>query len=310
MRFYSILLFFLISCSHLNSKKGLIIAHRGASAFLPEHTLEAYSYAHAKEVDFIETDIVFTKDSKAICLHDIYLEPTTNIEDIFPKRKRKDGHWYAIDFTLKEIKKLRVHERTHKNEQVFPKRFPLHYSSFQIPTFEEFIELVEGLNKSTGKDIGIYPEIKKPEFHEREGINSKELTINIIKKYNFDKTTSRIFIQSFDPKSLKWVQSKNKYFQLIQLIGENDWGDSSADFNFLKTNQGLDEIATYAAGIGIWFNHIKNDPTIIHRAKNRKLKVHVYTYRPESMSRKIKDYFKRYQIDGIFTDIPSNGDIN
>ena len=78
----------------------MIIAHRGASAYLPEHTLEAYAYAHALRADFIEPDLVLTKDNIPICVHDIHLESTTNVEEIFPERKRSDGRWYAVDFTL------------------------------------------------------------------------------------------------------------------------------------------------------------------------------------------------------------------
>lgn len=305
MKYYSILLFTLISCSTLTGKKVDIIAHRGASAFLPEHTLEAYSYAHALGADFIETDIVITKDLEAICLHDIYLEPTTNVEEIFPKRNRPDGHWYAIDFTLKEIKKLKVHERSENLKQVFTNRFPLNKSSFSVPTFKEFIELVQGLNKSTGKNIGIYPEIKKPEFHEKEGINSKQLTINIIKNYGYFSQPNSLYIQSFDPKSLKWVFNQFNTLNLIQLIGENSWKDASADFNFLKTNDGLNEIMKYAQGIGIWFNHLLQDPSIIKRAQERGLKVHVYTYRTETQNKPMSYYAEKYHLDGIFTDNPT-----
>ena len=280
----------------------IVIAHRGASAFLPEHTLEAYAYAYAAGADFIEPDVVLTKDSVPICLHDTTLEKTTNIEQIFPERKRDDGHWYAIDFTLAEIKKLNVHERTHQDEAVFPTRFPLGHSSFQIPTFEEFIQLIQGLNTSTGKNVGIYPEIKKPEFHQNHGKNSAIIILDILQRYGYENKTHQIFLQSFDPTTLKKLKTD---IPLIQLIGENSWGDSSTDFNFLKTNEGLKKIKTYAKGIGIWLGHIKQDSTLIERAKKQGLLIHAYTHRVEKSENSLNFYFKELKINGIFSDQPS-----
>lgn len=305
MRIFFILFFFLSACSSIKTpirSSGIIIAHRGASAFLPEHTLEAYAYAHAHDVNFIEPDIVLTKDNVPICLHDVTLETTTNVEEIFPKRKRADGHWYAIDFNLAEIKKLSVHERTHQNRSIFPNRFPKGLSSFKVPTLMEFIELIQGLNISTGKKIGIYPEIKKPEFHLRNGINSAPIIMKILKKYKYDNHHEKIFIQSFHPDTLKNLKTK---MPLIQLIGENDWGDSSTNFNRLKTNVGLKEIRTYAHGIGIWLDHIKQDPTLIKRAKSIGLEVHAFTHRPERTKHSKNYYFRTLGLDGIFSDAPS-----
>ena len=300
--FLFLLLLLTSSCTSFPKRSGIIIAHRGASAFLPEHTLEAYSYAYASGVDFVEPDVVLTKDNIPICLHDIYLEKTTNVEERFPTRSRKDGHWYAIDFTLKEIKQLQVHERSINNKPVFPKRFSYMKSSFKVPTLSEFIELIQGLNSSTGKTIGIYPEIKKPEFHLKNGRDSAKIILAIIKKYGYENHKDEIFIQSFDPKTLRELKTN---INLIQLIGENSWGDSSTDNDYLKTNKGLQDISQYAKGIGIWFGHIKNDPSLIKRAKRLGLKVHAYTHRPESSSKNRIDYFTKMSLDGVFTDTPN-----
>jgi len=101
-----------------------IIAHRGASGYLPEHTLEAYGAAYFMGSDYIEQDLVMPGDGVPICLHDLYLEPTTDVEEIFPERCRNDGRGYAADFTLEEIKMLKVHERTVNGKPGFPDRFP------------------------------------------------------------------------------------------------------------------------------------------------------------------------------------------
>ena len=131
----------------------IVIAHRGASAYLPEHTLAGVSMAHAWDVDFIEPDIVLSKDRVPVVLHDIHLELTTNVEDTFPKKKRKDGRYYAIDLSLAELKQLRVHERINPKtgKIAFPARFPAKLSAFQIPTLSEYIELIQGLNSSRQK---------------------------------------------------------------------------------------------------------------------------------------------------------------
>ena len=165
MKIFSIILLLLSPIARA-SNKTIVIAHRGASGYLPEHTLESASLAHNMGADFIEPDLVLSKDEVVVILHDIHLESTTNVKSLFPNRKREDGHWYAIDFTLAELKSLYVHERTQKSstKAVFPKRFPVHLNIFQIPTLDEFILLIHGLNKSRNKKIGIYPEIKNPFF--------------------------------------------------------------------------------------------------------------------------------------------------
>ena len=114
---------------------GLVIAHRGASGYLPEHTLEAYDIAYGLGADYIETDLVRTKDGAFICLHDIHLDRTTNLAVAYPDRKRKDGRWYAADLSLAEIRSLDAHER-------LAGRFPKGDSQFGVPTFEEMIEIV------------------------------------------------------------------------------------------------------------------------------------------------------------------------
>ena len=107
------------------SAEQVVIAHRGACGYLPEETLPAYAYAYAAGADYLEPDLIYTKDKRFICMHDTTLETTTNVKDIFPDRKADDGHWYAKDFTLAEIKTLTAHERTKS-------RFPQAAPGFQI----------------------------------------------------------------------------------------------------------------------------------------------------------------------------------
>ena len=123
----------------------LVIAHRGASGYLPEHTLEAATLAYAQGADFIEQDVVLSKDGVPVVLHDIHLDTVTNVAKRFPDRKREDGRYYVIDFTLKELKTLRVHERTDlKGQPVYAGRFQGD-SDFRIATLEDHFELIEQL---------------------------------------------------------------------------------------------------------------------------------------------------------------------
>ena len=151
----------------------IVIAHRGASGYLPEHSLPAKAMAHAMGADFIEQDLVLTRDNRLVVLHDLYLDAVTDVARVFPDRGRPDGHFYAIDFTLAELRRLALTERLviedGRSQPRFPGRFPPGQSSFRISTFEEEIELIQGLNRSTGRNVGLYPEIKSPAFHRHEG---------------------------------------------------------------------------------------------------------------------------------------------
>ena len=139
----------------------VVVAHRGASGYLPEHTLEAKAMAYAMGADYIEQDVVMTKDDELIVIHDITLDRTTDVAVKFPGRARADGRHYAIDFTLAEIRTLALSEGAYlvngERQQGYKSRFPMGKSNFRIATLAEEIELIQGLNVSTGKDIGIYP---------------------------------------------------------------------------------------------------------------------------------------------------------
>ena len=147
--------------SAIAGNEKIVIAHRGASGYLPEHSMAAKAMAYAMGADYIEQDLVMTKDNHLVVLHDHYLDRVTNVAEAYPNRKRKDGRYYVIDFTLSEINQLEMTEgfKIENGKQVvtFPRRFPLWKSSFRVHTFEEEVEMIQGLNKSMGKNIGIYP---------------------------------------------------------------------------------------------------------------------------------------------------------
>ena len=279
----------------------VVIAHRGASGFLPEHTLEAYAAAHALGADYIEQDLVRTKDGAFICRHDIHLDGTTNVAEVFPDRKRKDGRWYAADFTLAEIRTLRAVER-------LPNRFPKGAADFRIPTFEEAIELVQGLNKTTGREAGIYPELKNPAFHRGAGLPMEEAFLEICKKYGYAGKNARIFVQCFDPGPLKRMrQELGSELPQIHLISDSKIQDA------LVTAESLAKIAQYAEGIGPDKGRVLADPELVKRAHDAKLLVHPYTLRRDALDKgfasfdeELRAFLVERGVDGLFTDYPGD----
>jgi len=280
---------FLISSTLLIFGEGqldkIVIAHRGASGYLPEHTLEAYAMAYALGADFIETDLALTKDGVFVCMHDIYLEYTTDVKEVFPNRVRKDRHWYVVDFSLDEIKQLSVHERTRTNGiAYFPSRFPLSFSKFEVPTFTETIELIQGLNKSTGRNVGIYPETKKPSWHAQQGLQSEEALLKILNLYGYKGQSAKVFIQCFENESLKKLRFElGTDLPLVLLTWETNWNYMGNTKPFIAelTKDILDEIAIYADGIGPCKGRIEANPSLVNWAHERGLVVHTWTMRAD-----------------------------
>ncbi len=314
-------IFVSLTASAKTARKGLIIAHRSASGYLPEHTLAGVALAHGLGADFVEPDVVLTKDDVPVVLHDIHLEATTDVQTAFPDRKRADGRWYVIDFTLAEIKSLHVHERADpkKGTVVFPKRFPFEWASFTVPTLEEEIQVVQGLNKSRGKTVGIYPELKSPAFHHKEGKDIAQVTLALLAKYGYVDAKSPVYLQCFDPKELKRIRIElNTKLKLVQLIGENSWGESDADYDVMRTEAGIKEIATYADGIGPALTHVlAADPKskkmkatpLVGWAHANKMLVHPYTVRADDLPPGVPTVealfaliFDVAKADGVFTD--------
>ncbi len=278
----------------------IIIAHRGASGYLPEHTLPAKAMAYAMQADYLEQDVVLSKDDVPIVIHDIHLDAVTNVAEIFPERKRKDGRYYVIDFTFEELKTLNVTERfdVESGEVVFPKRFPKRKSRFGLHSLQEEIELIQGLNKSTGNDIGIYPEIKEPAFHKKEGKDISAIVLKVLSEYGYKTKSDNCILQCFDASELRGIREelKSELF-LVQLI------------EFENEIQSIPKFAEYADGLGPWIN-LLTDGRLMPLAKEHNLKVHAYTLRKDdvqngkSFSEILKEVLFKHNVDGVFTDHP------
>lgn len=301
----------------------LVIAHRGASGYLPEHTLEAKAYAHALGAHYIEQDVVATRDDELIVLHDVQLDSVTDVAERFPERRRDDGHYYARDFDLAEIRTLTVGERRNEDgvTAVFPNRFPTGVGDFRVPTLRSEIKLIQGMNRSTGRNVGIYPEIKRPAWHRAEGIDISMLVLNLLDDLGYRTKNDAIFLQCFDDEELRRIrQDLGCRLRLVQLLGENDWGEADTDFDHLKTRAGLRELADIVDGIGPWLGQlvqladIDGEPVstgLVSAAHELELSVHAYTFRAdqlapgfENMQEMVAWFVEKLGIDGVFTDFP------
>lgn len=284
----------------------IVIAHRGASGYLPEHTLPAYAMAYTLGADYIEPDLVLTADARLICLHDIHLEATTDVEQQFPDRARADGRWYAADFTLAEIRQLNATERTNPDgSRVFPGRYKADATGFQIPTFRAVIELVQSLNRETGRSVGLYPETKAPAFHDAEGLPLERRLLATLADYGYAGRDAAVYIQSFEADNLREMRTTlGSDLPMVQLIADGE------DFDDFVTPNGLDAIAAYADGIGPDKQRIAaTSGALVSAAHQRGLVVHPYTFRADELppgtrrlEHELQRYYYRYDVDGVFTD--------
>lgn len=257
--------------------KPLVIGHRGSHGYLPAHTLEGYALAIELGADYVEPDLVMTRDGHLIARHEPNLIATTNVKDLpeFADRKRKatidgapDEGWFASDFTLAEIKRLRA-------VQDFGDRLQQFNGKFEIPTFEEIIDLVKRKSKEKGRTIGIYPETKHPTYHQSIGLPLERALIDTLTRAGWNRRDAPVFIQSFEQSNLKALR-KMTPVRLVQLVDANDVDpDGSLDFtapfdrpydwtvsgdpklrarrfSFLVTDEGLKEVRTYADVIAPW----------------------------------------------------------
>src|SRR5210317_2181827 len=182
----------------------VIIAHRGASGHLPEHRLAAKALAYAMGADYLEQDVVATRDDELVVLHDIHLDRVTDVAARFPGRQRDDGRFYVRDFDLAEIRSLGVTERLdEQGRPVYPRRFPPHRSRFAVHTLAEELEFVGGLNHATGGSTGVYPEIKRPAWHREQGIDLSSALLDVLAEHGYQDPGDPVFVQCFDARELQ-----------------------------------------------------------------------------------------------------------
>jgi len=271
----------------------LVIAHRGASAYLPEHTLAAYAMAHAQGSDFIEPDVILTRDGVPVCLHDLWLETTTNAAARFPDRKRKDGHWYAIDFDLDEIRSLDVYGRV-------PAARREKLAGFRVATLEELILLVQELNRTTRRSVGLLVESKGAAFHLKEGKPLEAPLLAMLTKHGYDSPDALTPIQCFEAEHLKRLRMEHKTRLPLMLLTSRK-----------LTEAEFDEVATYGNGVNPNRGVIEaggkllDDNAFVKAAHRRNLKVFVWTFNDEEPA--MRRFLRDYGVDGVIVNNPDVG---
>ncbi|MDO8947185.1 MAG: glycerophosphodiester phosphodiesterase [Desulfocapsaceae bacterium] len=321
-----LLLAVLVVFAQANDK--IVIAHRAASGYLMEHNLPSVTLAVAMGSDYIEQDLVMTQDDQVIVLHEPTLDRVTNVAELFPGRERKDGKFYAIDFTLAEIKQLHLKE-PYPNSG----RFPDNNKNLQltVPTFEEELELIRGLGKTLRKDIGIYPEIKQPWFHRKEGKDISMVVVKILREYGYKSQEDKIFLQCFDPEELRRIHDElfpvlQMNLKLIQLIDDNNgnetkslqWGEwINYNYDWITSKSGLRTLSSYIAGIGMDKSMLVDKagnllfPELVSDAHSLGMVVHPFTFRREKESlpsyvatfeELLEFFYFKVGVDGVFTD--------
>lgn len=317
----------------------LVIAHRGASGYLPEHTLEAKVLAFSQGADYLEQDVVMTRDDQLVVFHDLTLDRVSDVAQQFPSRARSDGANYVIDFTLAELRQLNLSEGRRRVDgnlvPDYPARFPPDRGRFRIHTLQEELELIAGLQQSTGRTVGIYPELKSPWFHHQHGKDLAGAVLRVLQQYGYADRQAPVYVQSFDYNELQRVHDEllpalGFDLKLVQLIAENAWGETFAaaadgtlqpyDYAWMHTPTGLRELARIVDGIGPAFSMLVADASqpgmpvissLTRDAHAAGLLVHPYTFRRDRLPDYVTDFEALLElflfdvgVDGVFTDFP------
>jgi glycerophosphoryl diester phosphodiesterase len=273
----------------------LVVAHRGASAYAPEHTLASYRLALEQRADFVEQDLQISKDGVLVCLHDLTLERTTNVEEVFPTRSVAGPNgrntWNVSDFTLPELKTLDA------GSWFDPK-----FAGERIPTLQEAIDLVKG-------KAGLYPETKGPEVYGSRGFDMEKLLLDQLRANKLDgpggNPMSPVIIQSFSAESLQKIRKAGSRLPLTFLVSDLD-----PERGQWLTDAGLKRVRQFADGLGPAKALLLADPTLAARAHSAGLTLTPYTFRTtgtpagKTVKDEMSDFLYRIGVDALFTDNP------
>jgi glycerophosphoryl diester phosphodiesterase len=315
----------LLGAGASEAKKPIVIAHRGASGYRPEHTLAAYALAARQGADFIEPDLVLTRDGVLVARHENEISGTTDVAahpEFADRRTTKtiDGlgltGWFTEDFTLDELRTLRAKERI---PSLRP-RNTAYDGRYRIPTFKEIIDLTRRLSRKLDRRIGLYPETKHPSYFRGIGLPLEKRLVKILRRNELHRRSAKVFVQSFEAGSLRRL-NRRVGVRLVQLLG----------IPAAPTDvESLERIARYADGVGPSKEYLvpldakgrSLPPTgFVRRAHRAGLVVHPYTFRRENvflplelrdgedptaygdLADELRQFF-RLRVDGVFTDQP------
>lgn len=301
----------------------VVIAHRGACGYLPEHTLAAKALAYGLGADYLEQDVVATRDDQLLVMHDIHVDTVTDVALRFPNRAREDGRFYARDFDLAELRTLNVHERRIADgvTAAFPNRFPTNTGRFSVASLDDELSMISGLNHATGRNTGIYPEVKSPAWHRAEGVDVSRLLLKMLSDYGYSSREDPVYVQCFDARETRRLREElGSDLKLIQLIGDNSWNESDTDYAALLKEDGMRQIAEFADGIGPWLDQLYTTAEIdghpvstgvVSAAHNAGLQVHPYTFRSDALATGFGSFDEQVcwfvgtlKVDGLFSDFP------
>jgi glycerophosphoryl diester phosphodiesterase len=276
-----------------------LVAHRGASAYAPEHTLASYRLALEQGADYVEQDLGLTRDGVLVCLHDLSLERTTNVEELFPDRasvENEDGkprrRWYVDDFTLAEIKQLDAGTW-----------FDPAFAGARVATFQEAIDLVKG-------KAGIFPELKGPERLRAKGLSLEDAVVEALERNGLRDAVVNgrpaVLLQSFEEQSLRILARRLPAIPRTFLIGT-----PAASKRWLQAD-GLREMRAFATGIGPARQLLDDRPALAAEAHAAGLTVVPWTFRARrgvaaeaaAATADMRRFTETYGVDGLFTDNP------
>jgi glycerophosphoryl diester phosphodiesterase len=292
----------------------IVIAHRGASGYLPEHTEGAKILAIAQGADYIEQDVVMSRDGVCIVSHDITMQETTNVAEIFPTRHRPDGKYYFLDFDWDEISQLNVNERTRGGRvEVFPHRFPGGFNQ-RLMRLRDELKMIQGMEKTLNRRIGIYVELKGVKWHQQNKLDLAQNVLNELNEQGYRTANDRCFVQCFEPEGLLQLRDLKCELRLVELIGGKPLPQDSLGLR-------LKSIAQYANGVGPSIEIIADvregqaiSNGFVEAAHDAGLVVHPYTVRKDALPSccesidELHDLLlKKLKVDGFFTDFPDLG---
>ena len=324
--FLSVFGFNAVAEESASKKVPIVIGHRGASGYRPEHTLASYQLAIEMGADYVEPDLVMTKDKVLVARHENEISGTTDVATKFPDRKTTktvDGEkitgWFIEDFTLVELKTLKSRERRDFRDQSYN-------GKFDVPTFSEILKLVKEQSKIHKRDIGIYPEVKHPTYFTNTGLPLEQAMVQELEKAGLNNKNSKVYIQSFELGALKKLKALTP-IPLVFLVGgpkeipyDHIFSGDKRNYKDLMAPESLKELSLIISGIGPdkrWivptglFGGLQSPTSLIAYAHAAGLVVHPYTFRNEKQflhsdyeNDPIKEYIQFYKlgVDGVFSD--------
>lgn len=269
----------------------LVFAHRGASAYLPEHTLAAYALAIGQGADGIETDVVLSADGVPICLHDLWLETTTNVAERFAGWSCPDGHYYAIVFTAEQIAHLNAFGRAGHDER-------LALPHMHVPALEDLLRLRQTIHRTTGRQMTLLIELKAPQFHREQGKPLEEPVLHLLERYGCVAPDCGVMLQSFDEHCLQRLRYElHTRLPILQLTAHP------------LAREQIEKIATYAEGISAqrWLiedaeGNPVNGGRLVADCHEKGLALFVWTMGPDEEA--VRRMFWQYGVEGVITDNP------